>query len=116
MLSQMQQFTPEQRTALMGQLVRARQQQQQQQSQQPNQDGTPMNLDLQSHANSNMGAALRATSTLGAQGPNMNLPAGFPRPGPSNALGGVQGNVSYEMLQSFMQRNADGGMSMNQQS
>jgi len=96
MLSQMQQFTPEQRTAIMGQLVRARQQQQQ--SQQTNQDGTPINLDIQSQANSNMGAA------------------GFPRPGPSNALGGVQGNLSYEMLQSFMQRNADGGMSMNQQS
>ena len=52
----------------------------------------------------------------GAQGLNMNVPPGFPRPGTNNVLGGVQGNLSYEMLQSFMQRNADGGMNVNQQS
>lgn len=71
---------------------------------------------MQSHADLNMGAALRAMSNPGAQGLNMNVPPGFPRPGPNNALGGVQGNLSYEMLQSFMQRNPDGGMSVNQQS
>lgn len=63
-----------------------------------------------------MGPALRAMSNPGIQGLNMNVPPGFSRPGPNNALGGVQGNLSYEMLQSFMQRNADGGMNMNQQS
>lgn len=64
-----------------------------------------------------MGAASRAMSNPGAQGLSMNVPPGFPRPGPNNALGGgVQGNLSYEMLQSFVQRSADGGMSMNQQS
>jgi hypothetical protein len=61
-----------------------------------------------------MGAALRAISNPGAHGLNVNVPPGFPRPG--NTLGGVQGNLSYdEMLQSFMRRNGDGGMSMNQQ-
>ena len=62
-----------------------------------------------------MNAALRLMSNPGGQGLNMNEPPGFPRPGANNVLGGVQGNLSYEMLQSFMQRNADGGMSMNQQ-
>ena len=56
-----------------------------------------------------MGAALRP----GAHGINVNVPPGFPRPGTNNALGGVQGYD--EMLQSFMRRNGDGGMSMNQQ-
>jgi hypothetical protein len=68
---------------------------------------------MQSQAN--MGAALRAISNPGAHGLNVNVPPGFPRPGTNNALGGVQGNLSYdEMLQSFMRRNGDGGMSMNQ--
>ena len=64
-----------------------------------------------------MGAALRAINNSGAHGLNVNVPPGFPRPGANNALGGVQGNLSYddEMLQSFMRRNGDGGMSMNQQ-
>jgi hypothetical protein len=70
---------------------------------------------MQSHAN--MGAALRAISNPSAHGLNGNVPPGFPRPGTNNTLGGVQGNLSYddEMLQSFMRRNGDGGMSMNQQ-
>jgi len=111
-LSHMQQFTPEQRTTIMAQLMHARQQQQQSQ-QPPNQDGS-VNFEMQSH--SNMGAALRAISNPGAHGINVNVPPGFPRPGTNNALGGVQGNLSYdEMLQSFMRRNGDGGMSMNQQ-
>jgi hypothetical protein len=62
------------------------------------------------------GATLRAISNPGAHGLNVNVPPGFPRPGTNNALGGVQGNLSYdEMLQSFMRRNGDGGMNMNQQ-
>ncbi|KAF8802424.1 hypothetical protein BYT27DRAFT_7260966 [Phlegmacium glaucopus] len=111
MASQLQQFSPEQRNTIVAHLMRLRQQQQ---SQQPlNQDGTPINHEMQNHAN--MNATLRAMSNPGGQGLNMNGPPGFPRPGTNNMLGGVQGNLSYEMLQSFMQRNADGGMSMNQQ-
>jgi hypothetical protein len=64
--------------------------------------------------NANMNAALRAMSNSGGQGLNMNVSPGFPRPSTNNVAGGVQGKVSFEMLQSFMQRNADGGL--NQQS
>ena len=63
-----------------------------------------------------MNAALRAMSNPGVQGLNMNMPPGFTRPGTNNVLSGGQGNVSYEMLQSFVRRNTDGGMNMNQQS
>lgn len=112
MLSHMQQIPPEQRHALMAQLKRVRQQQQQQGQQPLNQDSTPINHEIQNHTA--MNAAVRVMGNLGGQGPNMNVPPGFPRPSTNSALGGIQGNLSYEMLQSFMQRNADGGMSLNQ--
>jgi len=90
MLSQMQQFTPEQRMTAITHLMRVRQQQQQNQ-QHLNQDGMPIDHEMQNHAN-----ALRA----------INVPPGFPRPSTNNVPGGIQG-PSHEMLQSFMQRNAD---------
>ncbi|KDQ59204.1 hypothetical protein JAAARDRAFT_33941 [Jaapia argillacea MUCL 33604] len=46
----------------------------------------------------------------GAMGqPQLNMGGGFPQAQPNRGQGPM-GNVSYEMLQSFMQRNADGSM------
>jgi len=46
---------------------------------------------------------------------NNSQPSGLLHMGMNNTAG-VQGGMNYEMLQSMMQRNADGSLNMNQQS
>ena len=66
-----------------------------------------------------MNAVLNMMNPQNQAGAMMNMnnsqPSGLPHVGMNNA-GGIQGGVNYEMLQSVMQRNADGSLNMNQQS
>ncbi|KDR79053.1 hypothetical protein GALMADRAFT_244803 [Galerina marginata CBS 339.88] len=130
MLAQMRELNPEQRNTIMAELHRRRQQQmlaqQQQQQQQQfshNQDvnGTvPFAPTLHPPNHANMNAVLNmmttqapSASTIPMNTTQPTFPNTLPRPG-LNPSGGVQG-VSYEMMQSFVQRNADGNVNMNTQ-
>jgi len=51
---------------------------------------------------------------MGMNAPQASFPANLPRMG-NNSNDGVQGNVSLEIMQSFMRRNADGSGNANPQ-
>ncbi|KAF8149812.1 hypothetical protein B0H34DRAFT_731258 [Crassisporium funariophilum] len=130
MLAQLQQMSQEQRETFMTKLALHRRQQLAQQQQVVNQQqhmlsqnqdaggGVPFHPNTHPPDNhGNMNASMGMMANQGGPGMGVGPLPGLP-PSPNNNVnvpGGVQGNLSYEMLQSFMQRNADGGVNMPQQ-
>ncbi|KAF9565425.1 hypothetical protein CPC08DRAFT_759610 [Agrocybe pediades] len=141
--AQLQAMTPEQRARAIAQIMQHRQQQQQHQAQQAQQQFQPQQAHLMSHvqnpmiagfpqgmnapqlsAHGTMNAALNTMANSQGPGPGMmmgmnapqaSFPATLPRMGNNTNEGNVPGNVSLEMMQSFIRRNADGSGNANLQ-